>query len=95
MKNASVLLRLLKPYAIIAASAIELKATLLSTDTHFKGFSWSGFSFKNRLVQQLGAGKIAANLACGTKPKSAYILPYGEHFGRNYTSHKARQDCRA
>jgi predicted nucleic acid-binding protein len=35
------------PDAIIAASAIELKATLLSTDTHFKGFSWPGFSFEN------------------------------------------------
>jgi predicted nucleic acid-binding protein len=34
------------PDAIIAATALELKSILLSTDTHFKGFSWPGFLFQ-------------------------------------------------
>jgi predicted nucleic acid-binding protein len=34
------------PDAIIAATAIELKSILLSTDTHFKDFSWPDFSLQ-------------------------------------------------
>jgi predicted nucleic acid-binding protein len=31
------------PDAVIAATAMELNATLLSTDGHFKDFAWPGF----------------------------------------------------
>jgi predicted nucleic acid-binding protein len=34
------------PDALIAATAIELKSILLSTDIHFRGFSWPGFSLQ-------------------------------------------------
>jgi predicted nucleic acid-binding protein len=37
------------PDAIIAATAIDLKSILLSTDTHFRGFSWPGFSLQTIL----------------------------------------------
>jgi predicted nucleic acid-binding protein len=38
--------RLKLPDALIAATAIELTSTLLSTDDHFKDFSWPGFSLQ-------------------------------------------------
>jgi predicted nucleic acid-binding protein len=41
--------RLKLPDAIIAATAIELTSTLLSTDDHFRDFSWPGFCLQTIL----------------------------------------------
>jgi predicted nucleic acid-binding protein len=54
IREKAIIIRRLKkslklPDAIIAATAIELKSILLSTDTHFRGFSWPGLSLQTVL----------------------------------------------